>query len=388
MNKNRFSWSWSNPKVRGTTWQLILVVGVIIFCGFIFKNTEYNLSKRGIQFGYGFLTSTAGFDISEFIINYQYDDSYIRAFLVGIANTVKVAILGIVLASILGVLVGIGRLSRNGLIRIICLGYVEAIRNIPLLLQLFVWYFVIIPALPHVEKPIKFVFGVMLSKAGLALPYPEWALGWTIAVSGFILALILIPVVLIVQRKILENTGKNIYALPVQILLILILPICGWLIGGAPSEFEFPEINKFGIIGGANLTPEFVSLLLGLSVYTSSYIAEIVRAGISSVPLGQKEAAKAIGLTTGQSMRYVLFPQALRVIIPPVTSQYLNLTKNSSLAVAIGYPDVVSVANTTLNQSGRAMEAISIIMMVYLIISLGTSVLMNWYNARKALVER
>lgn len=380
--------TWSNPTLRALVWQLLLLSLVVVAGLYIFHNTRLNLARRGIEFGYDFFKSPAGFDVSESVLDYDYSMSYVRAFLVGIANTFRVALLGIVFATIIGTLVGVGRLSRNALVRFLCTCYVESLRNVPLLLQLFVWYFVAIPLLPDFDNPLHPLPGSLLSKVGLSLPKPEWDTGWTLASVALLLALVLLPVVAALQRRRQEQRGRSFPLIPAQLLMLVALPLLAWWLGGAPNGWDIPVAESGSVTGGMTLTPEFVSLLVGLSLYTATFIAEVVRGGILAVPKGQTEAAQALGLHYGQSMRLVLLPQALRVIIPPVTNQFLNLTKNSSLAIAIGYPDVVAIANTTVNQSGRALEAISVLMAVYLTLSLLTSTLMNWYNARKAIKER
>ncbi len=355
---------------------------------FLWHNTAENLAARQIRSGFGFLTQTSGFDIGETLIAYSSRDSYLRAFAVGVANTLRVALAGIVLATVLGTLIGIGRLANNVLLRSLCTAYVEAMRNIPLIIQLFAWYLVITELLPAATEPVRIGTQMFLSKSGLQFPFPEWSTGWSIALAG-------VPAGVLAgfgyrrwarQRRL--RTGISPPALWPVLLLVLGMPVLGWLAGGAPASFDVPEIGAFDITGGAAATPEFLSLLIGLSTFTAAYIAENVRSGVLAVPRGQTEAAGALGLSRGLTLRLVLLPQALRVIVPPLTSQYLNLTKNSSLAVAIGYPDVVSIANTTINQNGQALECVLMIMTVYLAINLATALAMGWYNRRVAIVER
>jgi len=306
---------------------------------------------------------------------------------VGFVNTLRVAVVGIILTTILGTLIGVGRFSRNALIRGLCTVYVEFFRNIPVLLQLLMWYLMFTEVLPASNEPL--VFGpFFLSKGGLNFPIPEWASGHVWGAWGLLAGIVGAVVYRSYAVKSFEQTGrvKSMFWAPLAI--VLGGGILGWLLGGAPTALNVPVQGEFAIENGGALTPEYLSVLLGLTIYTAAFVSEVVRGGIQSVALGQSEAAAALGLSRGQTMRLVMLPQALRVIIPPVTNQYLNLTKNSSLAVAIGYPDVVSIANTAINQTGRAVECIAIIMLVYLSTSLFTSITMNWYNTRSAIKER
>ncbi len=314
---------------RGMAYQLLAVMLVVLLVWLLVSNTLTNMRLRGIHSGFDFLTQPAGFDIGESWLDYDGASPYWKAFLVGLINTLRVAVIGCVLATVLGTLLGIGRFSRNALVRGICYGYVELFRNIPLLLQLLMWYLIFLEYLPLPNEALSIGKAIFLSKNGLTFP------------------------------------ALN-----------------------ANLQFEFPVPGDMQIEGGATLSPEFMAVLLGLVLYTAAFIAEVVRAGIASVPKGQHEAGASIGLSRRKTMRLIVLPQALRLIAPPLTNQYLNLTKNSSLAVAVGYPDLVSIANTSLNQSGRAVECIAIIMLVYLLLSLGTSLLMNWFNRRVAITER
>jgi general L-amino acid transport system permease protein len=362
------------------------VIGLALW--FLVNNTLENMRARGIQSGFGFLTQPAGFDIGESISPYDALDPYWNAFLVGILNTLRVAIVGIVMATILGTLLGVGRFSRNAIVRGLCYGYVELFRNIPVLLQLLVWYLVFTEILPPIAEPISVAGLFYLSKAGFSFPVPVWGLGQGLSAIGAVIGLAIAWGYRRWAQRQFELTGnaRSLFLVPVAIVIGAAL--LGWILGGAPTAWSIPEPGGFVMEGGASATPEFLGVLLGLVFYTSAFIAEVVRAGIQSVSHGQVEAAGSLGLSRGQSMRLVILPQALRVIIPPMTSQYLNLTKNSSLAVAIGYPDVVSIANTSLNQTGRAVECIAIIMLVYLTTSLSTAAFMNWYNKRSAIKER
>ena len=381
-------WSWRSRHVRGLIYQVIALGVIGLALWYLAHNTLTNMRVRGIQSGFDFLTSPAGFDIGEHIIPYESNDPYWMAFLVGILNTLRVAVLGIVLTTILGTLLGIGRFSNNALVRGLCYAYVELFRNVPILLQLLMWYLFLIQALPQAGEPKSIFDMIYLGAGGVTYPVPVWGLGQGLALAGALVGLVLSYVWARRARLRFEQTGQPRPVLLPSIALLLGCAFAGWLLGGAPTAWNIPKPGGFSIEGGNSMSPEFIAVLLGLTLYTASYVAEVVRAGIASVPRGQGEAASALGLSKGQQMRLVSLPQALRVIIPPMTNQYLNLTKNSSLAVAIGYPDVVSIANTAINQTGRAVECISIIMLVYLTTSLGTSALMNWYNRKVALVER
>jgi general L-amino acid transport system permease protein len=347
-----------------------------------------NMRVRDIQSGFDFLFGPAGFDIGETMFPYESIDAYWKAFLVGVVNTLRVAIIGIVLTTLLGTALGIGRFSRNAIVRGLCYGYVEMFRNVPILLQLLMWYLLLTEALPDPGEPLTIGGLVFLSKGGISFPAPVWAAGHAWAVLG---ALAGVCAAWFYGRRAkarFDATGIPPRTFFPSLALVIAFAAVGWAVGGAPGEWRLPESGEVAVTGGAEITPEFIAVLLGLTLYTASFVAEVVRAGIQSVPRGQVEAASALGLPRGNQMRLVILPQALRVIIPPMTNQYLNLTKNSSLAVAIGYPDVVSIANTAINQTGRAVECIAIIMAVYLTTSLATSAFMNWYNKRSAIKER
>ncbi len=388
MKVKRFSVSWSTRSGRALLYQAALLLLVSIAGWRLWQNTAENLAARQIRSGFGFLAEPAGFDIGEGLLSYTPRDSYLKAFAAGVANTLRVAVLGILLATMLGTLVGVGRLSRNLLVRSLCTGYVEVLRNIPLLIQLFAWYLVITELLPESASPLALGPHVFLSKGGLQFPHPLWARGWAFALAAVPLGVAAAWALRRWARARQARTGHSPHLLSPAFLLALAFPLAGWLAGGAPRALDVPEVTSFGVSGGVSFTPEFLSLLLGLATATAASIAEIVRSGILAVPRGQSEAALALGLSRRQVTRRVLLPQALRVIVPPLTSQFLNLTKNSSLAVAIGYPDVVSIANTAINQNGQALECILLIMSVYLSINLVTAAAMGWYNRRVALVER
>lgn len=383
--KNR--WSWRSQAFRGLIYQIVALLAIAGVVWFLAHNTLINMRVRGIQSGFDFLAQTAGFDIGESLYPFDSAKPYWQAFLVGVTNTLRVAVLGIILATVLGTLLGIGRFSRNALVRGLCLAYVEFFRNIPVLLQLLMWYVVLTEVLPAASEAWK-VGPFFLSKGGLNYPIPVWAKGQLWAAYGLVAGVALAWAYRRWAIRRFEATGQVRSMVWAPIVIVILASLLGWLLGGAPTELNQPVKGDFSIENGGALTPEFLAVLMGLTLYTASFIAEVVRGGIASVPRGQGEAGSALGLSRNQEMRLVMLPQALRVIIPPLTNQYLNLTKNSSLAVAIGYPDVVSIANTALNQTGRAVECISIVMLVYLTTSLGTSILMNWYNSRAAIKER
>jgi general L-amino acid transport system permease protein len=384
----RREWSLRSRAVRGLLYQIVALGAIGFVIWFLAHNTMENMRVRGIQSGFDFLFGPAGFDIGETMFPYESIDAYWRAFLIGVANTLRVAIIGIVLTTLLGTTLGIGRFSRNAIVRGLCYGYVEMFRNVPILLQLLMWYLLLTEALPDPGEPMTIGGLVFLSKGGISFPAPVWAAGHAWAVLG---ALAGVCAAWFYGRRAkarFDATGIPPRTLLPSLGLIVAFAAVGWAAGGAPGEWRIPESGEVAVTGGAEVTPEFIAVLLGLTLYTAAFVAEVVRAGIQSVPRGQIEAASALGLPRGNQMRLVILPQALRVIIPPMTNQYLNLTKNSSLAVAIGYPDVVSIANTAINQTGRAVESIAIIMLVYLTTSLATSAFMNWYNKRSAIKER
>jgi general L-amino acid transport system permease protein len=379
--------AWGSRELKGLFWQ-VLVVGIVIgVIAFLWSNTVANLSARRITTGFAFLGREAGMPIADSLLAYSPRDTYLWAFVVGIANTLRVAVIGIVLATILGTLVGISRLSANWLLARLAAVYVEVLRDVPLLLQLLFWY-VLMQALPAARAAWRPIEGVFLSNRGLILPAiplqpPQlWVLGTAVLGVG------LFHVIrrALIARQMRDGRPRLIW--PFALGFIVVLPaLVSWLLG-VSWTVAWPELHGFNFTGGLTLAPEYFALLIALVTYTSAFIAEIVRSGIQSVSSGQWDAANALGLRRSFTLRQIVLPQALRVIVPPMTSQYLNLTKNSSLAVAIGYQDVVSVANTTLNQTGQAIEAIALIMAVFLVISLSISLFMNWYNARIALVER
>jgi len=377
-----------NPKVRTIAYQALLC-GVIAFLAYsAVTNAIENLRRAKIASGFGFWDYTAGFDISQSLIEYSSTSTYGRAFWVGLCNTLLVAGLGIVFATILGFIIGIGRLSKNWLVSRLAGGYVELIRNLPVLLQLLFWYNAVLKALPDVRESLVFG-GAYLNTRGLFVPRPIFHEGFGFVLAAFLIGIVGSIAFRIWARRRQEKTGEQAPVLWVALGLVVGLPLIVFVLMGSPIELAYPEKGRFSINGGIELLPEFVALLFGLVLYTASFIAEVVRAGILAVSHGQTEAAYSLGLRPGPTLRLVVLPQAMRVIIPPLTSQYLNLTKNSSLAVFVGYPDLVLVfAGTVLNQTGQAVEVIAITMLVYLTISLTTSLFMNWFNRRMALVER
>ncbi len=384
---NKIQISWNDPAFRAIVYQ-IAVLGIVAYVAwYLVTNTMHNLSVRNITTGFDFLDREAGFAIGESSIAYSPADTYKRAILVGIVNTLQVSALGIVLSTLLGTIIGVARLSMNWLVGRLATVYVEVIRNVPLLIQLFFWYVLITENLPGPRQALRPVEGVFLSNRGIKFPALQGdSLSWIL--YGLLLAALCTFVFYYRSRRHQEKTGKTFPVLSTGLLMLLVFPFIGYFLGGASLALEYPELRGFNFTGGLSISPELSALLAGLVIYTSAFVAEIVRSGIQSIGSGQWEAASSIGLGKARVLRLVILPQALRVMIPPLTSTYLNLTKNSSLAVAIGYPDIVSVVNTTLNQTGQAIEGVLIIMAAYLTVSLSISVFMNWYNRHIALVER
>lgn len=381
---------YNDPKVRSIAYQLVLCAVVAFLVYGATRNAIDNLERAHIASGFGFWNNTAGFDISQTLIEYSARAStYGRAFWVGLLNTLLVAGIGIVFATIIGFVVGISRLSRNWLLAKAAGGYVEIIRNLPLLLQLLFWYNAVLKALPDIRESIAIPGGAILNNRGFFLPVPIFKNGFGFVGIALLAGAVAAIAFYVWARKRQERTGQQAPVFWLTLLLVIGLPLAVFALVGFPLGFEFPQAGRFNITGGIEVLPEFAALLFGLSIYTAAFIAEVVRAGILAVSRGQTEAAYSLGLKQGPTLRLIVVPQAMRVIIPPLTSQYLNLTKNSSLAVAIGYPDLVQVfTGTVLNQTGQAVEVVAITMLVYLIISLVTSLLMNIYNSRMALVER
>ena len=381
---------WRDPRVRAIVYQVLTLVGVAAFAAYIIHNTIDNLDRQGIASGFGFLNKPAGFGIPQTLIGYNELSPNWRVFWVGLLNTIVVAVVGIALATILGFVIGLARLSSNWLVARLATVYIEVIRNTPVLLQILFWYFAVLQALPQPRDSIAFLGDLFfLNNRGFYLPKPIFEAGFGWVTLAFVAALAAVIGIAHWARRRREATGQPFHTVYVGFGLLIGAPLLAYLLTGAPLTFEHPEMGRFKLQGGLVLLPELVALTFALSIYTAAFIAEIVRAGILSVGHGQIEAARALGLKHDHTLRFVVIPQALRVIIPPLTSQYLNLTKNSSLAVAIGYPDFVNVfTGIVLNQTGQAVEVIAMTMAVYLTLSLLTSAFMNWYNRRKALVER
>jgi general L-amino acid transport system permease protein len=379
----------SDDRVRGFALQLLAFAGVVAFVAWIVANTNGNLDRLGIGIDFGFLDDRAGFNIVQTPIPYDNDSSYLRAFLVGLVNTLIVSALGIVLATILGFAIGIGRLSTNWLLARLCTVYVETIRNVPLLLQVVFWFEAVLVLLPRPQEAITLPFGANINIRGLYLPAPAAEPAFWAVAAALLLAIIAAFVLARWARRRQAATGRTFPVWTAGTAIVLGLPLLVFLLAGSPVRWEEPVFQRLNFTGGIVIIPELAALLVALALYTAAFIAEVVRGGVLAVPRGQVEAAGAIGLSPGLTMRKVVVPQALRVITPPLTNQYLNLIKNSSLAVAIGYPDLVGVfKNTVLNQTGRAIEVIGITMAVYLFISLVTALAMNLFNARVALRER
>jgi general L-amino acid transport system permease protein len=377
-----------NLRFRAVLYQVLAVGSIVLLGLYLFSNVSQKLAEQNIATGFGYLGREAGFVISQTLIDYKPTDTYGRAILAGIANTIWVSAWSVVLATILGLIIGIARLSSNPLLAFLAFLYVEALRNVPLLLYLFLWYALIVTGLPAVREAWEVLPHVFLSNSGLTVP----SLAWTSAHTIILMALVLGGTLAIAVRRRATaeriRTGRERTTWPLVALALLAPPILAALIVQPEFTVSLPEKGRFRLTGGAQLTPEFTALLIGLALSASAGIAEIVRSGILSVRKGQWEAARALGLRDGLTMRLVVLPQALRVIIPPLTSSYLSLFKNSSLAIAIGYPDLVMVSNTTMNQTGQAIEGIAIFMLVYLGLSIAISLFMNWYNSRVALKER
>ena len=377
-----------DPRVRSIFFQVLLVMLLVFGVWWIVDNTIENLRRSNISTGFGFLRGRAGFDISDRLIEYSSDSSYGRALVIGVLNTLAVAAAGIVTATILGFLVGIGRLSDNWLIRKLATVYIEIFRNIPPLLVILFWYQGVLAVLPGVRESLALPLGTYLNNRGFYFPRLVWEPGSGLILAAFVAALVLSWYVARRARIRQMKTGERFPVFLTSVALIVGLPLLAYLVSGMPVSVDYPQKGTFNLTGGTNVKPEFLSLYLALSFYTASFIAEIVRAGILGVPKGQTEAYSALGVRANDGLRLVVIPQALRIIIPPLTSQYLNLTKNSSLAVAIGYPDLYAIGGTILNQTGQAIEVVVIFMTVYLGISIITSLLMNWFNSKMALKER
>ncbi|MEN4723779.1 amino acid ABC transporter permease [Erwinia amylovora] len=381
--------SFSNPAVRAWLFQIIAVVAVIVVAGYLIHNTTNNLASRGITSGFSFLERSAGFGIVQHLIDYSEGDSYARVFLVGLTNTLLVSALCILFASLLGFFIGLARLSGNWLLRKLSTIYVETFRNIPPLLQIFFWYFAVLRNLPGPRQALNAFDLAFVSNRGLYIPWPEYAAGTVPFLLALLLAMAISSALFRYNKQRQLKTRRLRRTWPAAVAMLALFPLATIMLAGSPMHWDIPQLHGFNFRGGFALIPELAALTLALSIYTSTFIAEVIRSGIQSVPLGQHEAASSLGLPRAVTLHQVIIPQAMRVIIPPLTSQYLNIVKNSSLAAAIGYPDMVSLfAGTVLNQTGQAIETIAITMGVYLIISLSVSLLMNIYNRKIALIER
>jgi general L-amino acid transport system permease protein len=379
----------NDPVFRGRVFQALTVIAIIAFFAWIVNNTLYNLEVRGISTGFAFLNQEAGFGIIQSLIEYNESHSYGRTFVIGILNTLLVSFIGIILATLLGFVMGVARLSSNWLISKLATVYIETFRNIPLLLQIFFWYFAVLGVMPSPRQSHSWFDLFFLNVRGLYIPDPQFGDGIGLVIASFFVALVAIWFLKRWAHKRQDDTGEQFPVFLVSLGILILLPLIVFFASGTTLTWDIPELKGFNFRGGITILPEFIALLLALTIYTAAFIAEIVRAGIQAVPKGQLEASRALGLKNGQMLRLVVIPQAMRVIIPPLTSQYLNLTKNSSLATAIGYPDLVAIfAGTTLNQSGQAIEIIFMVMAVYLTISLFISLIMNIYNKRMSLIER
>jgi general L-amino acid transport system permease protein len=368
---------------KGFILQVLFVVAVAWITYAVVDNVRGNLETQHIAAGFGFLRNNAGFDVNQSLIPYNQSDTYARVFVVGLLNTLLVSLIGIFFATLIGFLVGLGRLSPNWLLSRISGGYVELLRNIPLLFQILFWYLAVLGALPSPRQSISLFGVIFLSNRGLVVPTPIPQAGWEAVAVALLIAILASLLLRFYARRLLFRTGQMMKIWPIIVGMLIGLPLLASLAFGAPVSFELPVLRGFNFAGGSRIIPEFVALTLALSTYTGAFIAEVVRGGVLAVHKGQMEAGSSLGLSRGATLRLIVVPQALRVILPPLTNQYLNLTKNSSLAVAIGYPDLVSVfAGTSLNQTGQAIEIIGITMGVYLLISLVTSVIMSFYNWR------
>ena len=378
---------WTDERSRGIIFQLLVVLGLALFVAFIVSNTVANLQRAGLASGYGFLTDPASFDINQRLIEYTSQSTFGRALIVGLLNTILVSALGIIAATLIGFSTGVMRLSLNWMLSRLVTTYIEFTRNVPILLQIIFWWSILI-TLPKVRDSLSIGNVVFLNNRGFRMPSPELESGFWWVFGAFVLGAIAIFIIARWARRRHDETGQTFPLIWVGLALIIGMPVAVHFILGQPLTWDIPERARFNYRGGFNVTPELIALWFALSTYTGAFISENVRAGILSVSKGQSEAAFALGLRSNQTMRMIIIPQAMRVIIPPTTSQFLNLTKNSSLAIAIGYQDLVSIGGTILNQSGQALEVVGIWMFVYLSLSLLTSSYMNWYNKRIALVER
>jgi general L-amino acid transport system permease protein len=378
-----------NQKVRGILFQLLTVIGLVAFLWYIGANTVANIEQRGIKTGFEFLEGTAGFGIDESPIAYSESDTHGRVFLVGLSNTLIIGFVGIVLSTILGLIIGVLRLSNNWLVRKLAAAYIDIFRNIPILLQILFWYNVVLKSLPSPRQSLEFIGGIFINNRGLYIPQPELNITTISVILSFLLVFVIIFFLNRWAKKRQEETGQDFPVLLVALGLFVILPILAYVFSGANFNFEYPALKGFNFSGGKAISPEFLALTFALTIYTATFIAEAVRSGIEAVSKGQKEAAASLALSNYQALKLVILPQAIRIAIPPTINQYLNLVKNSSLATAIGYPEIVTVfAGTSLNQVGQAIEIIAITMLVYLTISLVVSAILNWFNHKMKIKER
>lgn len=378
-----------NQKIRGIIFQLLTVIGLVAFLWYIGTNTVANIEQRGIQTGFGFLNGTAGFGIDQSPIPYTEENTHGRVFIVGLLNTIIIAFVGIICATLVGLIIGILRLSRNWLIAKLAKAYVDFFRNIPLLLQILFWYNVVLRAMPNPKQSFNFFDMIFINNRDLYFPLPEYNTTFFMMVGSLFCALFAAIALNAWANKRKEATGEDFIVFPFAIGIFILFPVLAYFIGGAHLNFSFPELRGFNFKGGKTLSPEFLALTFALTIYTATFIAEAVRSGIEAVSHGQKEAAASMGFSPYQSLKLVILPQAIRIAIPPIINQYLNLIKNSSLATAVGYPEIVTVfAGTSLNQVGQAIEIISMTMLVYLIISLIVSALLNWFNHKMKIQER
>jgi general L-amino acid transport system permease protein len=387
-NSSAKTYFWNDEKTRAILYQIVTAAFVAFLGYYLISNVQTNMEKQSIASGFGFIEKEAAFEIGESLIEYSAADTYGRALLVGVLNTLKISLVGMILTTILGTIVGVCTLSSNWLISKLGFLYVEIFQNVPVLLQLFFFYALFYEIFPGPRQAFNPVAGIYLTNRGVDFAVPASDPAWVYMGSAFVVALVITWLIHRWAVKRQERSGQQFPTFWVGLAILIGLPLLIWLASGAPTQMDVPELKGFNFQGGRNISPEFSALLIGLVLYTASFIAQIVRAGIQSISHGQTEAAMSIGLKPGQVLKLVIFPQALRVIVPPLTSQLLNLTKNSSLAVAIGYPDFVQVAGTTINQTGQAVEGVALMMLVYLTFSLLTSAFMNWYNKKIKLVER
>ncbi len=387
INNNK-TYFWNDQKTRAILYQIVTAAFVAFLGYYLISNVQTNMEKQSIASGFGFIQKEAAFEIGETPIEYSAADTYGRALVVGVLNTLKVSLVGMILTTMLGTIIGVCTLSSNWLISKFGFIYVEVFQNVPVLLQLFFFYALFYEAFPAPRQALNPITGVFITNRGVDFPVPAADPAWAAMGWAFVLALVIGWLVNRWAVKRQERSGRQFPMFWVGFGILIGLPLLAWVVNGTPTQMDVPELKGFNFQGGRNISPEFSALLIGLVLYTASFIAQIVRAGIQSISHGQTEAAMSIGLKPAKVLKLVIFPQALRVIVPPLTSQLLNLTKNSSLAVAIGYPDFVQVAGTTINQTGQAVEGVALMMLVYLTFSLLTSAFMNWYNKKIKIVER